>query len=973
MLGAIECVQAQTRSISGRITDFETGDPLIGAAVQVKGTTSGAITDVDGNFKLSVNEDATDIVVSYLGYLSEEQSIGNRTVIDIQLMPDLKTLSEVVVMGMSEQRMKKDLTSAISTVSAEQIERVPFASPEFAIQGQAPGVRVLNTSGNPSDGPEIFIRGMGTFAGSNQPLYVIDGQVINPMTSGNQDEIGNVNLWTMINPADIASISVLKDASSAAIYGSRAANGVVLITTKNGRKGKPVIEVNSQVGIQNIPTFDMLNTEQYIMLNRERYSTNRNPGLNIERDFYGREQTDMAAVLGGFNPQFDPESPYYLGSDPQTYDWQQAIINKDALVQNHNIKVSGAGENSDYYLGVGYTDQQGVIIGSDLSRYNVTANVNTFVGKYIKAGVNIRGAYQESQENQPGDLITAAQTPPWQPIYDPSNPTGFAPAVITNLGVDADGNPNGSWSQVKRFGQSTQPNIIARNALNYGAFVLTRSMGQGYVQVDPFKGLSIRGSLNLDYTWQQRQRFRNAKAQQGFGTTDADPAAIEGSKGSYSLRTNRVLNYQADLNATYARTFNDHSIIATGVVQDVRYIRNIEDLSTRRATTDDLDRINIGSDDANTQGFSGRDQKFWFGYVGKLGYNFKSRYYLDLSFRRDGSVGFQEDKRWGNFYSVSGAWRVSDESFMQGIGFINDLKLRAGWGQTGNDEAVVGQYRYLAVVGDGSSSYGWGVGPDPGNGNYTIGGIVNRFPNADISWEVSTTTNLGLDATFLNNHFNMSFDIYQRITDGILQTVPLAPSVGTDDPTFNIGKVQNRGIDLLLGYNGNAGAFTYNISANTSLVRNEVLNLYEGTRISIGPDGDRWVEVGQPIGYIRGYQVGGIFQSQAEIDAYYAQYPDENVGDVTHVAPGDLYFRDVLGDPTEAEGNYSLTPDGQINAFDQANIGNTIPGITYGFNLSGGWKGLDLSIGFYGEGDVQKYNYAKEQFERISTQNSWTT
>ena len=447
-----------------------------------------------------------------------------------------------------------------------------------------------------------------------------------------------------------------------------------------------------------------------------------------------------------------------------------------------------------------------------------------------------------------------------------------------------------------------------------------------------------------------------------------------------SHRINNIFNFQSDFTATYQHIFdNKHNVNLTAAVQDQRHKRETLDLSTGNLNnlTDDPRLNGFGGDLANNNGFYGWNQRFWFGMVGRASYNYDSRYYLDLSFRRDASNGFDDDYRWGNFYSASGAWRISSEPFFK-ASFINDLKLRGGWGQAGNDQAAVGAYAFLSGVNGGVSTYRWGSGNGDPIGNLSLGSTVADFPNPALSWEIATTTYAGFDALLLDNKLNVTFEWYDRITSGILQSVNLPYSVGTNNPLFNIGELRNRGVDLLVGYNNRVGEFSYGISANISFLHNEVTKLYLGQPLST--EFGR-VEEGRSIGHLWGYRMGGIFQNQAEIDQHFAEYEDANVGNVDYVEPGDMYFLDVQGNPTEEEPFYSTTPDGQINSFDQTEIGNTIPGHTYGINLNVGWKGLDLTVSFYGEGDVDKDNEVRRRFEGMSgagtnyfasTLNRWT-
>jgi TonB-dependent starch-binding outer membrane protein SusC len=949
---ALITVLAQQRTVTGRVSDRGDNSALPGVSILIKGTSIGTTTDASGVYSIKVN--AEDILAfSFIGFESYEVPVGTQTVIDVAMNPSTSTLEEVVVIGFGE-REKKDLTGSVATVNSKEIEKIPFASPQFAIQGKTPGVRVVNASGDPSAGPQIFIRGVGTWNGTSQPLYVIDGQIITPPSNENQDVIGSINLWTMVNPNDIESISVLKDASAAAVYGSRAANGVILITTKKGKKGKPVIELNTQVGIQNIPTFDMLNPADYVTITREAYTNSTNPDVSLEKNLYGREEENLNNKLSNFSPQFDPESEYYLGENPTSYNWQDEIRNTDALNQNYNIKLSGAGDATDYYISLGYNQQESIIRGADFERYNLALNVNTKVNDFIRTGLTYKLTYQESQQNNTMLLHEAAMAPVWQPMYDPQNSFGFAPSRNLNDPVAG---------AVKLYGAQTRINPLALQYLNIGEFNLLRNLGQAYIEIEPLKGLTIRGGLSLDYTYQQRTTFTDVLQDEFL--TQGGTGAPEGSFGLYGLRTNKFLNYQADLTVNYAKAIGKHNVNATFVIQDQRFRNVTEDFSTRNAQTRDRDRLGIpgGQTPGDQAGFAGpTSQKYWFSYVGRAGYNYNDKYYLDLSYRRDASNGFTEENRWGDFYSVGAAWRIIEEDFMDGATFFSDLKLRGGWGQTGNDEAVVGRYAYISKVAPkGSYSFGSGNG-DP-IGRYLIASALSNLANPLITWEMVTTTNIAVDAAFLNGKITTTIEYFNRVTDDILQQVDIPLSVGTDATFQNIGSLKNSGVEMEVGYNHQFGDVNLGISGNISFLKNEVTDLYNGSPIST-PYGR--VEEGRSIGHIWGYRVGGIFQSQAEIDAFYANTPDEtNEGNIDMIEPGDMYFQDVQGNPTDAEKFYSKTPDGLVNSYDETEIGQTIPGHTYGVNLNAGYKGFDLTVNFYGEGDVDKVNTVRQEMERM--------
>ena len=766
----------------------------------------------------------------------------------------------------------------------------------------------------------------------------------------------------MINPDDIESISVLKDASSAAIYGSRGANGVILITTKKGKRGAPTVEFSTRTGFQYIDTFDVLSTQEYVGLAQEMYANNRNPDLTIENQLYGRGAADDIVRRVSFSPQFDPQSQFYI-NDPTTYDWQDELVNKGALTSSYDVKISGASESTDYYVGVGYDNIESNLVGNALETYRASININTKITDWLKIGVNYKFAYQQQDIEDRATLTTIARVAPWQPLFDATNQFGFAEAISP---------PPGNWQPAKIYGQGSQINYLADQSLNRRLFENMRHIGQGYVELTPFKGLTLRSSINLDYTAQDRistTTYRSNIFNPNGQDPATDSAAAPNSLGAHESRANYIYNYQFDFSAVYAKNFGNHKFVLTGAIQDQFQSRQLKSLSGENLTNiNNLKRIGFSNDVANNSAITGFNERFWFGYVGRLSYNYDDKYYLDGSFRRDASSGFAEDYRWGNFYSLSGAWRISSEKFMENLPFIDDFKFRGGYGEAGNDEAAVGRYAYLSAAG-GTGSYRLGSGNGDALGNYFIAASLNSFPNESLVWEVAETSYVGFDATMFDQKVNMTVEVYNRTQDGIQQVVNLPLSVGTSDPLFNVGELVNKGVDLQIGYNNHSGNFTYGVTANVSFLKNEVTALYNDQPLTTENQFGRTyrVEEGRSLGHIWGYKVGGIFQTQEEIDAFYAATPDATVQNVGFVAPGDMYFQDVHGDPTEDEPFYSTTPDGQINAFDQTEIGNTVPGYTYGINLNAGYKGFDLSLSFYGEGDVDKYNFARATLEGLSS------
>ena len=710
-----------------------------------------------------------------------------------------------------------------------------------------------------------------------------------------------------------------------------------------------------------MPTWDVLDTQQFVDLTNEMFTNNLNPDITIENQLYGRNAQNDGIRLANFSPQFDPQSPFFI-SDRTTYDWQDELTRNTAFRQSYDLKVSGATENVDYYVSGSYLEQEQQLEGNDLERYTAAMNVNARITDWLKVGLNYKFTYQLSVLTNGQELPDFADAPPWQPLRDPSNELGFAPVIDPFSYSD-------EWLPARLYGQGTNNNQLALNSINRTDFEINRSLGQAYVELKPLKNLTLRGSINLDYAMQERFVL-DVFSQSNFFQNNSNDPAVEApdapaSLGRVSQRINNIFNLQSDFTATYSNVFGKHSLNLTAAVQDQRHEREFLNLQGDNllAIPEDPKRVGYSNDLANNSSITSWDRRFWFGYVGRASYNYDSKYYLDLSFRRDASSGFDDDFRWGNFYSASGAWRISSEKFMENVNFINDLKIRGGYGEAGNDQAAVGQFAFLSGVSNVSSTrFGSGNG-DP-LGNLALGALINDFPNRELSWETVITTSIGFDAVMFDNHLNLTFEWYNRETEGILQSIQFPPTVQLGNPLFNIGKLENRGVDISLGYNDAIGDFNFGITGNISFLQNEVTELFNDAPLVT--DTDLRVEEGRSIGHIWGYRLGGIFQNQAEIDQYYSQFTDEIISNPDFVAPGDMFFLDVQGNPTDEERFYSTTPDGLVNNFDQTEIGNTIPGYTYGLNLNASWKGFDLFAGFYGEGDVDRFNFVRQRLESMA-------
>ncbi|MEP7109233.1 MAG: TonB-dependent receptor [Ferruginibacter sp.] len=960
-------------TVSGKVTDPDAKVPLTNASVMVKGASKGVVTNEAGNYTISVPA-GTTLVFSYLAYAAQEVRVSKSGTVDVALSSTPKSLDEVVVIGYGS-RKKKDVTGAVSTVTAKDIEASTAMTPELALQGKAPGVFIESGGGEPGARPTIRIRGVNTF-GFAEPLYVIDGVPIweggaGVTTGGIGDIRSPINIFSLINPADIESITVLKDASASAIYGVRASNGVILITTKKGKSGKPRVDFTASYGTQRIPkSISTLNTQQYFSLVKESY------------DNYPDANTTFAQKFG---PLYDAAGPRYIGNGP-TYDWQKELKNNSAILQDYNVKVSGGNDNTTYYLSAGYSKTQSPLKANELERYSVAVNIDSKISKYVQAGLNVRMINQNALNNTQADMGTMMATIPFQPFYDKNDPTGFAPVAavagtptfIANPLYDPNllspgapfmfnGTPDLLWGTQTRF------NVFAFQALNSGKYNLLNTLGNAFLQIEPITGLKLKGSLGGQYFINLRKTFNSNDAWR-FSQTPGNPFDRQDgfAKGNYGERQGRTFNLNKELTLNYVHTFHkDHSIdIILGASE--QYARwdwtdvsgNVNYVNPQYWSVNNLPPYTTGS-----AGILQEDELI--GYLGRISYKFKDKYYFDATVRRDGSSKLAPGHKFDQFPSFAAAWRISSEKFFPEIPFINDLKLRGGWGKLGNYQSA-GAYQFLSNL-NGAPDYSLGSGNGNNSGSQAQGIFLPNFANTSLKWEKVKTSSFGLDAVLFHNQVTFTAEYYSKTTYDIIQAVSLPPNTGIQQPAdLNIATVSNKGIELQLGLNKKFGEINFNASANITTVKNTVVKLNEGT--PIGGNGGR-IEEGYSMNYLWGYKVGGIFQNQGEIDAWNKTHPKGDANIAANVyKPGDMYFQDVYGDPRSKDERYSPMPDSAVDDNDRTYLGKTIPGYYYGLTLGANYKGIDVSIFFQGTGDVQKYNYVRSGLEGLGgPANQWAT
>ena len=917
--------QQQTIRVTGKVTDK--GEPLPGVSIAVKGTTTGTTSDIDGAYSLNVPSEDAVLVFSYIGYVSNEVRVGTRRTIDVALAENVLAMEEVVVIGYGS-RTKKDLTGAVSSMKSDEITRTVNISPEFAMQGKMAGILITNPGSSPVARPEIRIRGVSTL-GFNDPLYVIDGIPLteggaSSTAAGEKDFRGGVNVFTMINPNDIESISVLKDASATAIYGVRASNGVILITTKRGSEGKPRVDVSASYGIQNIfKRYDVTSMQE----NLDMAMASMNANTSYTKEYW--------------YPLYDKSSSLYVGSmADRSQDWMDAMMNNNAAIQDYNISVSGGSKASTYAVGAGFSGQEDVIYKDGFKRYSLFFNSDHNLTKWLKIGESYRFVYTKFDDHASPGFRDVSLILPWQPLYDASQLDGFA-----RPGRNIEGTFRGYG-----YGPSTQGNFVANDFYNVNEREMMRNLGTIYAEISPLQGLRFRGTFSFDYYNNNLDTY--SEIQRGQFET---PRGYDYDTGNtYRIRQRENINIVKEFLVAYANKFGKHSVdlVLNAMHQDIKY-NSLQAAIERNSPIPSWDQAYIN------EGWPAEDKIFFYnksasgllGYMGRLSYHFDSKYYLDVTVRRDGSSKFGPGYKWGTFPSLAGAWRLSSESFMQDIPWMDDLKIRGGWGQSGNQETR--DYAFLSIV-NFNPKAAFGTDPVTGNGSIYPAAMLGDFPIEDMSWETVTTFSVGFDLVALQNKLNFTAEFYNRNTDGILQTINIPLTVGAmNQPVVNLAKVNNRGFELQAGYNDRFGDIGVNASVNLTTVRNRVSELYRNK--AYGVEGNMRIENGHSMNFFYGYKTDGIFQTQAEVDAYKAKIDD--VGRSVQKAPGDVRFLDLNGQPTDADPEFALKhyePDGTINDYDMTFLGKSIPGYYYGINLGADYKNFDFMLGFRGVGDVQK-------------------
>ncbi len=904
--------QAQVTA-TGVVVDAATGEPIIGASVLEEGTTNGTITDFDGNFTLSVANDAM-VVISYVGYKS--QQLYPKAGMSIKLSEDSEVLDEVVVTGYTAQR-KADLTGAVTAISAKDLEKQQENNPMKALQGKVPGLNI-SADGNPSGSAGVQIRGVGSLNSSNAPLYIIDGV---PTTSGMHE----------LNPNDIESIQVLKDAASASIYGSRAANGVIVITTKKGAEGKIRVDLDASVAVQSyVNRIKVLNSEQYgralwqAYINDGQQDPNFNPYYRYDWGYNAQGQPVLNSVM--LNKYLDD-----AGTTPASNtDWFSEVT-RPGVIQNYNVAVSNGNQKGGCFFSLGYYKNEGIIKTTDFDRFSARINSDYKILKdYVTIGENFT-LNRTSEVAAPGGYIQSAlQYNPLLPVYK------------------ADGETLAQAPSASLFPKYENPvSILEHNKNN--RYTYWRIFGNAFININPYKGLNIRTTAGIDYA-QKKQRFFTYPIAEGVVAND---------KNAMEYKQEHWLKWMWNAIITYNLEIGKHR---ADFLLGTELNREISDWGS--AYKEDFIILSPtymwpSAGTGKAQSYGGAGSYSLISFFGKANYSYDNRYLVSLTMRYDGSSRFGKNNRFAFFPSVSAGWRISQEKFMAGANsWLDDLKLRASWGQTGNQD-ISSTARYTiyesnyGVTENGGQSYGTSYDIAGTNGGHILPSGFRRIQvgNDDIKWETTSQTNVGLDFAFFKQTLYGTFDWYYKQTRDILVEMVGIGAMGEGGTQWvNAGAVDNMGIELQLGYrNQTKGGFKYDISANLSHYKNTVIDMPETVAAS-GRFGGNGVEsvVGHAIGSQVGYIADGLFKSQDDIDNHAIQ---EGAG------LGRIRYRDI-------------NEDGVVNEKDQTWIYSPIPAVAFGANFYFEYKGFDLTVFFQGVGGAQVITKDyKEQTDFLSAIN----
>ena len=951
LLGAAPfAAHAQSSFIKGKVFDSKSNEAIAGASVAVKAGKTGSITNDKGEFVLKVNQSfPLTLIISYVGYKKEEIIISeNTTPVAVALTETSNKLNEVVVVGYGTQR-KRDITGSVTSFDAKNLEEKPLTRVEQALIGQMPGVQVRQQTGMLGAGLSIMVRGSGSVTAGTEPLYVIDGFPLDVESQNSAGGFSN-NPLSSINPSDIESVQVLKDAAAAAIYGSRAANGVVIINTKRGQTGKAKISFNAYAGISKVAKkLDLLSPEEWVNMATEVANTNWvNSGKNRTAD---QTNSERRTILGlgstSYNTSYMTDERWALPGHPglRYVDWQDALF-RTAPVQNYELSASGGNQNVHYFISGSFLDQSGTLIKSDYKNYGLRANIEANVNQKIKLGINLAPTYSElnspDAEGKDNQLMKAAQ---------------ISPVVEESAGLlsGAGSYSTYQWSSPKII----SPYAYIKNSINLTK--MSRVLSSAYAQVELFKGLIAKESINYNLVNQNTKKYVSDYVTVG-AATERTTNPGKNSSGSYSgLMSQNFLN---EATLSYNTSIGKHNVSAVaGISYNWIHSENYS-LSTAGGYANDLvNTLNnaiANSSGVTINGSTSESNNTLYSYYGRLQYSFSSKYLFSASFRRDASSKFGANNRWGTFPSLSLGWRISDESFFKNVRFVNDLKLRASWGKAGNNN--IGNYNAISTLTGDNYSLG---------GNTPVvatGRVSSGLANPSLKWETAETYGAGVDASVLSNRISLTFDVYKKQNKDLLLNVPVLAASGFTSSLQNIGKVENKGLEIGLNtINITSNDFQWSTNAGIAFNSNKVISLGSaGSSIEIpsaysGSNAPYLLQEGLPMYSYYVTKVVGILTQEDMDDPTVAKIKNETVGDPK-------YF--------DRNGDHSITSS------DRVVYGHPSPKYTWNLTNTFKYKNFDLSVQAYGQhgGSILSYLGRAIDFSGSTTANvlgiwrdRWTT
>jgi TonB-dependent starch-binding outer membrane protein SusC len=901
LLGSLN-LMAQNKILRGKIIAAKDDTPVSGATVSVKGTSTSVAASSDGTFSIPVNSSRVTLVITSVGYVKNEFVVdANRNNITIPLETNEASLGEVVVVGYGSLR-KSDLTGSISSIKGSDLTHLSTQRVDQAIQGRAAGVYVLNTAGAPGANTTIRVRGMNSINGGNNALVVIDGL-----------QGGNLN---SLNPNDIESMEILKDASATAIYGSRGANGVILITTKSGRKGKPVIDYNFSYGSQTIrDKLDLMSAADYAITRNADKATRNGSGVPIP--YFTDAQIKELNITGGT-------------------DWQD-VIYRTAPISNHQLSISGGTENMKYMVSGGYLDQQGILVNSAYKRFSLRANVSADINKVVSFGLNWGGS-KESGNSPPYGGGTALKftgqavniAPRWAPTASPYDSAGNYSKAPSGYG------PNDTWNPLAAAQEPDINNNTIRNNINT------------YLDFKIIEGLKLRITGGATMENNNNKSYYNSK------TSEGRPAG--GGKVGYATIDDALYTFYQNSNIlTYDKTMGSKHHITLMAVAEQQFSRSESSgLIASRFTVDQTGANDLGGAEQIDSKYSNVSKRVLNSYLGRLNYAFADKYLLTLSYRADGSSVFGANNKWGYFPSGSVAWKLAEESFFEKLNIFSDLKLRGSYGVVGNQ--AITAYQTIAAINSGANY------PYNGNANTDLGFFIANPPNPNLKWESTAQTDIGLDVSVFKGRLNGTFDWYYKKTKNLLLNRTLPGYTGFSSIIDNIGSVRNTGVEMSISGDPLIGAIKWNTGFNISWNRNKVLDLGESSVLAYRTTYGGYsiagnfmqLRVGEPFGQMYGYGYQGTWKtSEAEAAATYGQLP---------------------GDPKYVDAN----SDGKINSADIMIIGNSIPDFIFGWNNRISYNNFELTFLIQGSKGNDIFNQNRIRLENtfegtsVRLLNRWT-